>query len=455
MIMEQDKEEEDEKSEDGIKLRRINCRANCSYHQPKLCRPKHVHPSPVFFILSLPQTNVCTQPEHSRTIFERMTREQDEEEEDEKSGDGEVKEEKDGSEGSLEWPKKAKTEPHPNFVATCGAEVEPRFLPQNALEGFVPFGTHVQVRIQISRVAALDAASKVLQNLSYESGLPHLAISNHVSLGAWMLFYYQKAVTLFEQYSISVVDQEKMPLELGLLMDDEKKRKRKSTEDDVSWYCCIFIACRDTCCDTCLISGMVCRSMLQLALYCTLLHDAGIPTQSNATHVFDRFIGTHPTDMRVNEDLCFTSAIDKNGARPPSVNCADTQNAAIHGGSHIMLSPPTAVLMLHLPSFNYAWLHLVTPDLVIPADTFLFVVVAGSWRVKSTRILAGQHRIVLAAMAVIVGYEHSMTWPGYLSGCWIMVGKIDPYLGGAAPRSACSHGGSNALLTCLAKDMLK
>ncbi|GKB87590.1 hypothetical protein Tco_0959862 [Tanacetum coccineum] len=49
-----------------------------------------------------------------------------------------VKEEKDGSEGSLEWAKKAKTEPDPvcgygnanrvetNFVATCGTEVETR-----------------------------------------------------------------------------------------------------------------------------------------------------------------------------------------------------------------------------------------------------------------------------------------------------------------------------------------
>ncbi|GJV14501.1 hypothetical protein Tco_1359824 [Tanacetum coccineum] len=42
---------------------------------------------------------------------------------------------------------------------------------------------------------------------------------------------------------------------------------------------------------------------------------AVIPTQSDATHVFDRFIGTHPTNMRVNEDLCFTSAIDKNTAK--------------------------------------------------------------------------------------------------------------------------------------------
>nr|GEV34164.1 hypothetical protein [Tanacetum cinerariifolium] len=43
---------------------------------------------------------------------------------------------------------------------------------------------------------ALDVASKLLQNLSYESGLPHLAISNHVSPGGWMLFYKGKA-TLF------------------------------------------------------------------------------------------------------------------------------------------------------------------------------------------------------------------------------------------------------------------
>ncbi|GJU32193.1 hypothetical protein Tco_1175782 [Tanacetum coccineum] len=275
-----------------------------------------------------------------------MIREQDEEEEDEKS----VKEEKDGSEGSLEWPKKAKTEPHPvcgygnvNRVETAlcflllqkplsrpiilvlrSLQQAFRFLPQNALEGFVPFGTHVQVRIQVVDmkikvhskqlhgtvkqsppkknsshaiqgvknewciilhllgVAALDAASKLLQNLSYESRLPHLAISNHVSPGAWMLFYYQK-------------------------MDAEQKRKRKSIEDDVS----------------CIRNGV---SFTVSA--CTLLHDAGIPTQSDATHVVDRFIGTHPIDMRVNEDLCFTSAIDKNGARPPSVNCADTQNAA-------------------------------------------------------------------------------------------------------------------------------
>ncbi|GKB40812.1 hypothetical protein Tco_0885754 [Tanacetum coccineum] len=42
---------------------------------------------------------------------------------------------------------------------------------------------------------------------------------------------------------------------------------------------------------------------------------AGIPTQSNATHAVDRLIGTHPTEMRVIEDLCFTPAIDKNAAR--------------------------------------------------------------------------------------------------------------------------------------------
>ncbi|GJY41590.1 hypothetical protein Tco_0428860, partial [Tanacetum coccineum] len=46
-------------------------------------------------------------------------------------------------------------------------------------------------------------------------------------------------------------------------------------------------------------------------------------------------------------------------------------------------------------------------------------------------------------------------YSGTMIGCWIMVGKIDPYLGGAPPRGACSHGGSHALLTCLAKDLLK
>ncbi|GKA89298.1 nuclear pore complex protein NUP160 isoform X2 [Tanacetum coccineum] len=53
------------------------------------------------------------------------------------------------------------------------------------------------------RVAALHGASRSLQNLSNESGLPHLAISDHVSPGAWKLHYYQRAMTIFEQYNIS------------------------------------------------------------------------------------------------------------------------------------------------------------------------------------------------------------------------------------------------------------
>ncbi|GJU36110.1 hypothetical protein Tco_1184464 [Tanacetum coccineum] len=52
-------------------------------------------------------------------------------------------------------------------------------------------------------VAFLDGALKLLRNLSYESGLRHLAISDHVSPGAWTLYYYQRAVMIFEQYSIS------------------------------------------------------------------------------------------------------------------------------------------------------------------------------------------------------------------------------------------------------------
>ncbi|GKD29182.1 hypothetical protein Tco_1239960, partial [Tanacetum coccineum] len=34
--------------------------------------------------------------------------------------------------------------------------------------------------------------------------------------------------------------------------------------------------------------------------------------------------------------------------------------------------------------------------------------------------------------------------------CWIVVGKIDPCLGGAARRLACSHGGAHTLISCSA-----
>ncbi|GKB34677.1 myosin-15 isoform X1, partial [Tanacetum coccineum] len=46
------------------------------------------------------------------------------------------------------------------------------------------------------RLAFLDAALKLLQNLSYKSGLLHFTISDHVSPRAW-------TPMIFEQYSIS------------------------------------------------------------------------------------------------------------------------------------------------------------------------------------------------------------------------------------------------------------
>ncbi|KAI3709094.1 hypothetical protein L2E82_38852 [Cichorium intybus] len=53
------------------------------------------------------------------------------------------------------------------------------------------------------RAASLQGASKSLQNLSYESGMPHLGISDHVSPAAWKLHYYQWAMQIFEQYNMS------------------------------------------------------------------------------------------------------------------------------------------------------------------------------------------------------------------------------------------------------------
>ncbi|KAJ9550716.1 hypothetical protein OSB04_014761 [Centaurea solstitialis] len=53
------------------------------------------------------------------------------------------------------------------------------------------------------RVASLDGASKSLQSLSYESGLPHLGFSDHISPAAWKLHYYQWAMQIFEQYNMS------------------------------------------------------------------------------------------------------------------------------------------------------------------------------------------------------------------------------------------------------------
>ncbi|GJV64381.1 hypothetical protein Tco_1475209, partial [Tanacetum coccineum] len=41
-------------------------------------------------------------------------------------------------------------------------------------------------------------------------------------------------------------------------------------------------------------------------------------------------------------------------------------------------------------------------------------------------------------------------YPLLMLGRWIVVGEIDPYLGGAAQRRACSNGGSHTLLSCLA-----
>nr|GEV39957.1 hypothetical protein [Tanacetum cinerariifolium] len=54
------------------------------------------------------------------------------------------------------------------------------------------------------RAAALHGASNSLQNLAYESGLPHLAIPEHVSPGVWKLHYYQRVMQIFEQYNMSV-----------------------------------------------------------------------------------------------------------------------------------------------------------------------------------------------------------------------------------------------------------
>ncbi|XP_071736992.1 nuclear pore complex protein NUP160 isoform X2 [Rutidosis leptorrhynchoides] len=53
------------------------------------------------------------------------------------------------------------------------------------------------------RAASLHGASKSLQTLSYESGLPHLGFSDQVSPGSWKLHYYQWAMQIFEQYNMS------------------------------------------------------------------------------------------------------------------------------------------------------------------------------------------------------------------------------------------------------------
>nr|GEX75851.1 hypothetical protein [Tanacetum cinerariifolium] len=52
--------------------------------------------------------------------------------------------------------------------------------------------------------------------------------------------------------------------------------------------------------------------VMQLALHCMMLEYL----HNHMQHVVDRLIGTHTIDMRVIEDLCFTSAINKNAARP-------------------------------------------------------------------------------------------------------------------------------------------
>ncbi|KAK9076950.1 hypothetical protein SSX86_005285 [Deinandra increscens subsp. villosa] len=53
------------------------------------------------------------------------------------------------------------------------------------------------------RAASLHEASKSLQNLSCESGLPHISFPDQASPGAWKLHYYQWAMQIFEQYNMS------------------------------------------------------------------------------------------------------------------------------------------------------------------------------------------------------------------------------------------------------------
>ncbi|XP_076919952.1 nuclear pore complex protein NUP160-like [Bidens hawaiensis] len=53
------------------------------------------------------------------------------------------------------------------------------------------------------RAASLHEASKSLQNLSSEYGLPHIGFPDHASPGAWKLHYYQWAMQIFEQYNMS------------------------------------------------------------------------------------------------------------------------------------------------------------------------------------------------------------------------------------------------------------
>lgn len=53
------------------------------------------------------------------------------------------------------------------------------------------------------RASSGQGASKALQSLSREAGLPHLGFSDCASTAVWKLHYYQWAMQLFEQYNIS------------------------------------------------------------------------------------------------------------------------------------------------------------------------------------------------------------------------------------------------------------
>ncbi|KAD4179671.1 hypothetical protein E3N88_28262 [Mikania micrantha] len=53
------------------------------------------------------------------------------------------------------------------------------------------------------RAASLHEASKSLQNISSDSGLPRISFPDQASPGAWKLHYYQWAMQLFEQYNMS------------------------------------------------------------------------------------------------------------------------------------------------------------------------------------------------------------------------------------------------------------
>ncbi|KAM0016260.1 putative transcription factor WD40-like family [Helianthus debilis subsp. tardiflorus] len=70
-----------------------------------------------------------------------------------------------------------------------------------------PTSTDKKVNEAIScffRAASLHKASMSLQNLSSESGLPHINFPDHVSSpGAWKLHYYQWAMQIFEHYNMS------------------------------------------------------------------------------------------------------------------------------------------------------------------------------------------------------------------------------------------------------------